>query len=121
MLFKTIKRSIDMIDVYERLKDSIIGNYSLDKDNNNNNGRANNINNKYSESVILESLKYGRYSYIAFNPYLTFKSKGRNILINDAKINGNPLTELKKLLKKEKRRLKIKKNHTLPLFQSGSI
>lgn len=71
-------------------------------------------------SILLESQKNGRYSYIALNPYMIFKSKKQRIeIIKDGKNilkKGNPLNELKRILSK-----KIKRKASLPLFYSGCV
>lgn len=71
-------------------------------------------------SILLESQKNGRYSYIALNPYMIFKSKKQRIeIIKDEKRilkKGNPLNELKRILSK-----KINRKKSWPLFYSGCI
>lgn len=71
-------------------------------------------------SILLESQKNGRYSYIALNPYMIFKSKKQRIEIikgNKSILKkGNPLNELKRILNK-----KIKREKRWPLFYSGCI
>ncbi|MBW2989237.1 anthranilate synthase component I family protein [Candidatus Woesearchaeota archaeon] len=74
-------------------------------------------------SVLLESQKNGRHSYIALNPYMVFKSKGEKIEITE---NGekrvkraNPINELKSILCDDKR--KAERKEGWPLFYSGCI
>lgn len=72
-------------------------------------------------SVLLESQKNGRYSYIALNPYMIFKSKGDKIDIIKGKKRfvkkGNPISELRHIMSSRK----IKRTKDLPLFYSGAI
>lgn len=71
-------------------------------------------------SVLLESQKNGRYSYIALHPYMIFKSKKQRMeIIKGGKRilkKGNPLNELKRILNK-----KIKRTKLWPLFYSGCV
>ncbi len=72
-------------------------------------------------SVLLESQKNARYSYIALNPYIIFKSKGRKIEIiergNRTIKSGNPIVALKKIIKARD----VVRQEGLPLFCSGAI
>lgn len=72
-------------------------------------------------SVLLESQKNGRYSYIALNPYLIFKSKGDKIMLfagNKKTIKkGNPIAELKRIILTNR----VKRKKEWPLFYSGCI
>jgi len=71
-------------------------------------------------SVLLESQKNGNHSYIALNPYMIFKSKGKRIeLIKDGKKivkKGYPIKELKKIMSR-----KVKRKKDMPLFYGGAI
>ncbi|MBU0761491.1 MAG: anthranilate synthase component I family protein [Candidatus Altiarchaeota archaeon] len=70
-------------------------------------------------SVLLESQKNGRYSYIALNPIKIFKSKGMDIEITEkgvtTQMKCNPIDELRKTLGRGRRK------KGLPLFYSGAI
>ncbi len=73
------------------------------------------------DSVLLESQKKGRYSYIATDPYMVFKSRGRRIeIIRGEKKTvktGDPLKELRRLIKSQKE----KRKPGWPMFFSGAI
>ena len=65
-----------------------------------------------------KSQKHGNESYIALNPKMIFRSKGKKIeIIKDKKVvrNSDPFNELRKIFK-----TKFKRN-VLPLFYSGGI
>ena len=72
-------------------------------------------------SILLESQKNGRYSYIALNPYMIFKSKNNKIEITKGKRKiikkGNPIKELKRIISKKK----IERTKDLPLFYGGAV
>lgn len=73
-----------------------------------------------NESVMLESVKGGIYSYLGFYPFATFKSKKKRIVFKQngksKKIYGNPFQELKKLIES----YKIQEIENLP-FSSGCM
>lgn len=56
----------------------------------------------HSDSVVLESVKGGRFSYICLDPFMIYKSKGNRIEIekcgNKAILRGNPIEELRKVM-----------------------
>ncbi len=74
---------------------------------------------------LLESIeggeKWGRYSFIGRNPYMTFSSSENTVTIEDenGKLvkNGNPFEELKKLLDN----FKYAKIEGLPRFTGGAV
>ncbi len=70
-------------------------------------------------SILLESQKNGRYSYIALNPDMIFRSKNGNITIS----KGNKVIKKKGDVVKELRKIFYKKilRKNLPLFYSGGI
>lgn len=72
-------------------------------------------------SVLLESQKNGKNSYIALNPYMIFKSKGTRIeIIKGSKRiikKGNPLRELKKMMVSRN----MERGRGLPLFYRGCV
>ncbi len=59
----------------------------------------------------------GRYSFMGFSPFLTIKSKNRDIFINGRHYAGNPI----KILKKKLSLFKSVKNKGLPLFFGGAV
>lgn len=84
------------------------------------------VNLKYNAACFLDSSSihkdYGRYSFIAFNPFMFFESNAKDVIIydNNKKIidkkNGSPFDILNAYLSK----FKIKKIDGLPPFQGGA-
>lgn len=78
----------------------------------------------YKEVAFLDSSKidskYSEYSIIGINPYLTLKSIGKEIFLNDTKFIGNPFDFLEKELQKEKISKDKYPLSNLP-FSSGAI
>ena len=71
--------------------------------------------------ILLSSLfdgKLGKYSYIGFEPFLVFKSKGSKITINGKVQEGNPFKILRQLIQKYK--LNSPRGN-LPLFYGGAV
>ena len=64
----------------------------------------------------MEDCDLGRYSFIGFEPFLTIKSKGRDIFLNGKHYKGNQI----KILKKKLNFFKSIKNSRLPLFFGGA-
>lgn len=82
-----------------------------------------------SHIFLFESMeggeKWGRYSFIGFDPLLTFSSKNSHIdihsfsgiLSEQEKMNGNPLVALQKILED----IKAAENSDLPRFCGGAV
>lgn len=74
-----------------------------------------------SNSFILHSSmadkSLGRYSFIGFDPYLTIKSKNKDVYINGKHIIGNPI----KILKKKISLFKSIRHDGLPLYFGGAV
>jgi anthranilate/para-aminobenzoate synthase component I len=66
-------------------------------------------------------VKGGRYSYIGIDPFMTFKSKNKEITISrrnkSSTLHGNPMEELRKLIDA----YKTPKIENLPLYQGGAM
>ncbi|MEN8139719.1 MAG: anthranilate synthase component I [Thermodesulfobacteriota bacterium] len=79
-----------------------------------------------SHAFLLESLeggaKWGRYSFVGFDPLLTFTSKGEEITVRrsggEECFHGNPLAELKRLLASFKA---CSDSDFLPRFFGGAV
>ncbi len=71
-------------------------------------------------SFILHSAtsdsKLGKYSFIGFEPFLVFKSKGNKISINGKTQEGNPFKVLRELIQRYK-----SPRGNLPLFFGGAV
>lgn len=63
----------------------------------------------------LRDRKTGNYSYIGYDPFLVFKSTGKNYQINGKARKGNPLEALRKIMKG----LQLKRPKKFPLFYGG--
>lgn len=65
--------------------------------------------------------KQGRYSFIGFDPFLTFESKGTRITVTEngspRSYDGDPVAELRSYL----RRYPVKRNPAFPLFHGGAV
>ncbi len=59
----------------------------------------------------------GRYSFIGFDPFLTIKSKNKDVYINGKHIIGNPI----KILKKKLSFFKSIRHKGLPLYFGGAV
>ena len=74
-----------------------------------------------SNSFILHSSmadkNLGRYSFIGFNPFLTIKSKNKDVSINGRHLIGNPM----KILKKKLSLFKSIRHDGLPLYFGGAV
>lgn len=77
------------------------------------------------DSFLLHSarvnISQGRYSFIGFDPFLIFESRGSTITITEngarTSYDGDPTAELRSYLK----RYPVKRNPAYPLFQGGAV
>lgn len=67
------------------------------------------------QSSLLDE-KLGKYSYIGFDPFLVFKSKGKNYWINGKKRMGAPLNALREIIYS----FKVERKECMPLFCGGA-
>lgn len=76
---------------------------------------------RYTEHVILESGRGGRYSIAAFNPEVVFSGKDHRLTItrngSSTTVEGNPL----ELMKQQMEEYKVPQVEGLPDFQGGAI
>lgn len=107
-LFEKLKKKAKLIPLFEKLKfdEDLLSIYKKIR------GKNSFILHSSMNDKIL-----GRYSFIGFEPFLTIKSKDRDIFINGKHYNGNPI----KILKKRISLFKSIRHKELPLFFGGAV